>query len=128
MARSRKQGAQDYTRVAFTVAAILGCAVVAAIEDMLHVTDDMPWKPWQLHPVSIFGGIMAFTGLLYLLQRMNDKHHAGEYLQPYLPLLALSCATVTLKVNVRWLLPAILVSIVCSVAQVRKFRRGRGHL
>jgi hypothetical protein len=110
--------------MAFAIAGIFACAVVALVEDIFYFATDVPfWNTWRFHPISIFAGTIAFIVLLYLLQRMNNRERALQYLEPYLPLLGFSGANLALRLNTAWLLPVAFVSVVWSVAQVRKGTR-----
>ncbi len=112
--------------MAFVIAGIFACLIVAVVEDVSDsATGASSWSVWHLYPVSIFAGTLTFLGLLYFLQRMNDRKHALRYLEPYTPLLGFSGANLALKVNTVWLLPVAVVSIVWSVVQVRRLRQGR---
>ncbi len=127
MGRRRKERRQDdHTGMAFAIAGVFGCALIAAIDDILYSATDAPfWSMWRFHPASIFAGTLAFLGLLYLLQRMNDPAHAFQYLGPYSPLLGLSGLNLALKLDGAWLLPVAVGCIVWSVVQARRLR-GRG--
>ena len=125
MSKKRKERRQkkDHTGMAFAIAGLFTCAVVVLVEDIVYsVTDEPSWKTLRFHPVSIFVGTLVFLGLLYLLQRMNDRERAPQYLEPYLPLLGFSGLNLALKLNVVWLVLVAVASIVWSVAQVRRLR------
>ncbi len=109
--------------MAFAISGIFACALVEVVEDVLYFAADVPfWNAWRFHPVSIFAGTLAFLGLLYILQRMNDPAHALQYLEPYIPLVGFSGANLALKLNPTWLLPVALFSVAWSVVQVRRLR------
>ena len=100
--------------------------MVAVVEDVLYSATGIPlWKTWRFHPVSIFAGVLAFGLLLYLLQRINDRARAMEYVEPFMPLLALSGANLLLDVNSAWLLPVLLASVFWSIGRMRKARSHR---
>lgn len=125
MSRRRKGRHQqeDHTGMAFAISGIFACTIIAAVEDTLYFATDVPfWNTWRFHPGPIFAGTLAFLGLLYCLQRMNDRERALQYLEPYTPLLGLSAANLALKLNAAWLLPVALACILWSVAQVRRLR------
>ena len=126
MRRRRKDRApEDHTEMAFIIAAIFACVVVAGVEDTLEIAPTAPlWDIWRYHPFSIFAGALTFISLLYLLQLVNDRQHALKYLEPYALLLGSSGANLAIKANSVWLLPVAVVSIVWSVFQVRR-RRGQ---
>ncbi len=128
MNRKRKERRQqgDHTDMAFAISGLFACAIVALVEDIFYFATGVPfWDTWRFHPASIFAGTLAFLGLVYLLQRMNDRAHALRYLEPYVPLLGFSGANLALKLNPAWLLPVALACVVWSVAQVRRLRGGR---
>ncbi len=115
--------------MAFVIAGIFACLVVAVIEDVSQsATGSSSARIWHVHPVSVFAGTVTFVGLLYFLQRMNDRKHALRYLEPYSPLLLLSGANLAVKVNTAWLLPVVAISIAWSVLQVRRLRDRRSAL
>ena len=121
--RRRQKRQQDPTGLAFAISALWGCAVIVAVEDVFYSASDTPfWNTWHFHPVSIFVGTLAFLGLLYLLQSMNDRKRALQYLEPYVPLLGFSGVNLGLKLNAAWLLPVALACAIYSVAQVRRLR------
>jgi hypothetical protein len=124
MGRRRKQRQHDdHTEMAFVIAGIFACLIVAVVEDALYsAADDSLWSFWRYHPVSILAGTLGFLGLLYCLQRINDKKHALRYLEPYTPFLGLAGANLALKLNAVWLLPVGLFCVIWSVGQVRKLR------
>ena len=125
MSRKRKEQ-NDHTGMAFGIAAIFALVIVEVVEDIFYFATDVPfWDTWRFHPVSIFSGTLAFLGLLYVLQRMQDREHALQYLEPYLPLLGLSGANLALKLNGLWLFPVAAACAVWSVAQVRRLRGRR---
>jgi hypothetical protein len=124
--RRKEHDRGDHTTMAFVIAAIFGCTVVAVVEDAWYfATGVVFWNTRRFHPDSIFLGALAFTGLLYFLQRMNNGDRAVQYVQPYLPLVVLSGANVALKLNPAWLLPVALACIGWSVVQVRRVNGGK---
>jgi hypothetical protein len=124
--RTNRRKLEDHTGVAFSAAAILGFAIVAVAEDMLGSATGVPlWTTWHFHPVSIFAGTLGFVGLLYFLQRMNDRLHANEYVAPYLPLLVLAGANILLKQNAAWLLPVAAACLTWSLGRLRRMRSQR---
>ena len=105
---------------------MLGSAAVAVVEDVRYSATGIPlWSSWHFQPASIFAGMLAFVGVLYCLQRINNRPRALEYVEPYLPLLVLSGANLMLKLNSMWLLLALLPSIAWSVSRMRKARSER---
>ncbi len=121
--RSKRRLNEDYSGVAFLAASMLGAAAVAVVEDVRYSATGIPlWSNWRFQPVSIFAGMLAFVGVLYCLQRINNRPRALEYVEPYLPLLALSAANLALKVNSAWLLLALPLSVAWSVSRMRKAR------
>jgi len=105
---------------------MLGSAVVAVVEDVRYSATGVPlWSSWHFQPASIFAGMLAFVGVLYCLQRINNRPRALEYVEPYLPLLVLSGANLMLKLNSMWLLLALLPSIAWSARRMRKARSER---
>ena len=105
---------------------MLGSAAVAVVEDVRYSATGIPlWSSWHFEPASIFAGMLAFVGVLYCLQRINNRPRALEYVEPYLPLLVLSGANLMLKLNSMWLLLALLPSIAWSVSRMRKARSER---
>lgn len=124
--KRRERRGQNNTGMAFGIAAIFACGIVAVVEDIFYFATDVPfWNTWRFHPVSVFAGSLAFLGLLYFLLRMHDRAHALQYLEPYIPLVGVSGVNVALKRNVAWLLPVALACVVWSVAQVRRLRDRR---
>ncbi|MGA2371696.1 MAG: hypothetical protein ACLPPV_22585 [Candidatus Korobacteraceae bacterium] len=127
MNRKRKDKQQeDQSQMAFIIAAIVACLAVAVVEDILYFATGVPFWSTGFHPVSIFAGSAVFLGLLYFLQRMHDRRHALQYLEPYFPLLVATGANVVLKLNTVWLLPIALACVFWSVAQMRKIRAQDG--
>jgi hypothetical protein len=121
--RPRKRQQEDHTSIAFFSAATLACVVIAAVEDVRYSATGVPlWSSWRLQPVSIFAGALSFVGLLYCLERINNRSRAVAYIEPYLPLVVLSGANVMLKLNPAWLLPVVLGCVTWSVGRVRKTR------
>jgi hypothetical protein len=108
--------------MAFGIAGIFACAIVALVEDIFYSASDVPLSSWRFHPISIFIGTLAFLSLLYLLQSMHDRERALLYLEPYTPLLGFSGINLALKLNVAWLVPVAVACIVWSMAQVRRLR------
>ncbi len=105
---------------------MLAVAMIAVIEDVLYSATGVPiWNTWHLHPVSIFIGGLSFVGLLYFLQRVNDRPRAIDYVEPYVPLLVFSAANLVLKLNAVWLLPGLAICIAWSIGRVRKVRARR---
>jgi hypothetical protein len=124
--RSRRRQIEDHTAIAFLAAGMLGAAAVAVVEDVRYSATCIPlWSSWHFQPASIFAGMLAFVGVLYCLQRINNRPRALEYVEPYLPLLVLSGANLMLKLNSMWLLLALLPSIAWSVSRMRKARSVR---
>lgn len=98
--RARRRQSEDYTAIAFLAASILGVAAVAVVEDVRYSATGIPlWSSWHFQPASIFAGMLAFVGVLYCLQRVNNRPRALEYVEPYLPLLVLSGAKPGAKVE-----------------------------
>lgn len=124
--RLRRRQHEDHSGIAFLAAGMLGVAVVAAGEDVRYSATGIPlWSTWHFQPASIFAGLLAFVGLLYCLQRINDRTRALEYIEPYLPLLVLSGANLVLKLSSIWVLLALLPSIAWSVSRKRKVRAAK---
>jgi hypothetical protein len=124
--RTKRRHNEDHTIIAFLAAAMLGSAAVAVVEDVRYSATGVPlWTSWHFQPASIFAGMLAFVGVLYCLQRINNRPRALEYVEPYLPLLVLSGANLMLKLNSMWLLLALLPSIAWSVSRMRKTRSER---
>jgi hypothetical protein len=124
--RTKRRHNEDHTIIAFLAAAMLGSAAVAVVEDVRYSATGIPlWSSWHFQPASIFAGMLAFVGVLYCLQRINNRPRALEYVEPYLPLLVLSGANLMLKLNSMWLLLALLPSIAWSVSRMRKTRSER---
>jgi len=112
--------------MAFIIAAIVACLAVAVVEDVLYFATGVPFWSTGFHAVSIFAGTAVFLGLLYFLQRMHDRRHALQYLEPYFPLLVATGANVVLKLNVAWLLPIAVACVFWSIVQMRKIRAQDG--
>lgn len=124
--RAKRRHNEDHTAIAFLAAGMLGAAAVAVVEDVRYSATGIPlWSSWHFQPASIFAGMLAFVGVLYCLQRINNRPRALEYVEPYLPLLVLSGANLMLKLNSMWLLLALLPSIAWSVSRMRKTRSER---
>ncbi len=124
--RARRRQNEDHTGIAFLAAGMLGAAAVAVVEDVRYSATGIPlWSNWHFQPASIFAGLLAFVGVLYCLQRINNRPRALEYVEPYLPLLLLSGANLMLKLNSMWLLLALLPTIAWSVSRMRKARSER---
>lgn len=121
--RPKKRPREDHTAIAFFSAATLAVVVIAAMEDVRYSATGVPlWSSWRLQPVSIFAGALAFVGLFYCLQRINDRAHAIAYVEPYVPLVVLSGANVLLKLNPAWLIPVVVGCVTWSVGRVRRTR------
>jgi hypothetical protein len=124
--RAKRRHNEDHTAIAFLAAGMLGAAAVAVVEDVRYSATGIPlWSSWHFQPASVFAGMLAFVGVLYCLQRINNRPRALEYVEPYLPLLVLSGANLMLKLNSMWLLLALLPSIAWSVSRMRKARLER---
>jgi len=124
--RTRRRQNEDYTGVAFLAAGMLGVAAVAVVEDVRYSATGIPlWSSWHFQPASIFAGLFAFVGVLYCLQRINNRPRALEYIEPYLPLLVLSGANLALKLNSVWLILGLLPSVAWSVGRLRRSRAER---
>ncbi len=124
--KSRNRQQKDHTAIAFVAAGVLACTVVAVAEDFRYSVTGIPlWNGWRFQPVSIFAGIVSFVGLLYCLLRISDRANAVEYVEPYLPLVALSGAGLVLKISQIWLVPVALLCLGWSLGRVRKVRAQR---
>ena len=55
----------------------------------------------------MFVGSLAFVTILYLLQRLNDREHALDYVYPYVLLVAVSAFDLALRFNSAWLVLVI---------------------
>jgi hypothetical protein len=109
--RTRNWGANTVT--AFGSAAIGGIAAVALIEDLRYFAEGSPesfWSTWHIHPLSMFVGSLAYVAILYLLQLLNDRDHAVEYLYPYVLLVGFSGVNLALRLNAAWV---ALVAFAC---------------
>jgi hypothetical protein len=125
--RNRNRQQEDYAVIAFVAAAVLACTVVAVAEDFRYSVTGVPlWNGWRFQPVSIFAGVVSFVGVLYCLLRIGDPEKALEYIEPYMPLLVLSGASLLVKVNQLWLVPVGAVCLAWSIGRVRKARAQKG--
>lgn len=127
--RIKERERRDSTDTAFVIAAIFAFASIALIEDGYYFATGVSfWSTLRFHPLSILVGMLSFLVLLYLLQRMNDRARALDYLKPYAPLLGFSALNIVLKLNTAWALPFAVVSVTGSVMQVRRLRDRRSIL
>jgi hypothetical protein len=114
--------------IAFGSAAIGGIAAVALVEDLRYFaggSQDLFWSTWHIHPLSMLVGSLAYVAILYMLQCLNDRDHAIEYLYPYVLLVGFSGANLAIRLNAAWI---VLVALACmgwSFIQARAFRSRR---
>ena len=112
--------------MAFAIAAIAGCGVGAFVEDTFFFATGASFRQaWRMHPSAIFAGGLAFIAGLYFLQRLNDRPHAIEYVQPYVPFLGVSGINLAVKWNPVWLVPVAVGCVTWSAIQVRRLRQDR---
>jgi uncharacterized membrane protein YedE/YeeE len=110
--------------MAFIIAVLFACATILVLEDGYY--SDRPfWGIWRFHLPSLFVGTAAFVGLLYFLQRMNDKRYALKYVEPYAPLLVFSGLNLVFKLSAGWFALIAVGCITWSVLQVRQVRDTR---
>ena len=126
--RRRTRNQRDNTVTAFGSATIGGIAAVALIEDLRYFAEGSPesfWSTWHIHPLSMFVGSLAYVAILYMLQCLNDRDHAIEYLYPYVLLVGFSGVNLALRLNAAWV---ALVAFACmgwSFIQLRSSRSQR---
>jgi hypothetical protein len=103
MSRKRKaRSQQDHTFMAFSIAALSGLTVIALAEDIRYFAEGSPesfLQTFRVQPISMFVGSLAFVTILYLLQRLNDREHALDYVYPYVLLVAVSAFDLALRFN-----------------------------
>ena len=89
----------------FGIAAIVGVAAAAVAEDLRYFAEGSPdsfLQTWRIQPVSMFVGSLVFVTTLYLLQRLNDRQHALNYVFPYVPLVVFSGIDLAARLNPLW--------------------------
>ena len=126
--RQRISNRRDNTLIAFGSAAIGGIASVALVEDLRYFAEGSPesfLSTWHIHPLSMFVGSLAYVAILYLLQILNDRDHAVEYLYPYVLLVGFSGVNLALRLNAAWVALVAFASMGWSVIQLRSSRSQR---
>jgi hypothetical protein len=112
----------------FGIAAIVGIAAAAVVEDLRYFAEGSPesfLRTWRIQPVSMFVGAVVYVAMLYLLQLLNDRERALKYVYPYVPLVVFSGINLTLRVNPLWVAIVALACFGGSVLQIRFLHSGR---
>jgi len=128
MTRRRNSRAQDdSTILTFDIAVIVGVAAAAMVEDLRYFAEGSPesfLQTWHIQPVSMFVGSLVYVATLYLLQLLNDRPRALNYVFPYVPLVVFSGVDLAIRMNPLWVAVVAVVCFVCSVLQIRFLHGG----
>lgn len=122
---SRTQGTS--TILTFGIAVIVGVAAAAVVEDMRYFAEGSPesfLQTWRIQPVSMFVGSLVYVATLYLLQLLNDRPRALNYVFPYVPLIVFSGVDLAIRSNPLWVGLLAVVCFGCSVLQMRFLHGG----
>jgi len=124
--KARDRG--DETVLTFGIAAIAGVAAAAVAEDFRFFAEGAPetfLRTWRMQPAAIFVGALVYVVMLYLLQLLNDREHALQYVYPYLPLVVFSGINLAVRLNPLWVAAVALLCFGGSILQVRSLHNGR---
>ena len=127
---SRKRNSRvhgDVTSLTFGIAVIVGGVAAAVVEDLRYFAEGSPesfLQTWRIQPVSMFVGSLVFVATLYLLQRLNDRPRALNYVFPYVPLLIFSGIDLAVRMNPLWVAAVALACVGCSILQIRFLHGG----
>jgi hypothetical protein len=117
----------DSTILTFGIAAIVGVAAAAVAEDLRYFAEGSPdsfLQTWRIQPVSMFAGSLVFVTTLYLLQRLNDRQHALNYVFPYVPLVVFSGIDLAARLNPLWVGVVAALCFGCSILQIHFLQSG----
>jgi|SRR5208283_3072521 len=106
----------------------LGVTAVAVAEDFRYFAEGSPesfLRTWHIQPISMFAGSLVYALSLYMLQLLNDREHALNYLYVYLPLVVFSGANSAVKLNPPWVVAVAIACVACSFLQMRAMLNGR---
>ena len=123
MMRKKRNPAErgDLTILTFGIAAIVGVCAAAVVEDMRYFAEGSPdsfLQTWRIQPVSMFVGSLVFVTTLYLLQRLNDRQHALNYVFPYVPLVVFSGLDLAIRLNPLWVGAVAALCFGWSIVQI----------
>ena len=128
MSRRRNSRAQgDTTILTFGIAIIVGIAAAAVVEDLRFFAEGSPesfLQRWRIQPASMFVGSLVYVATLYLLQLLNDRPRALNYVFPYVPLIVFSGLDLALRLNPLWVAVVAVACFGCSVLQIRFLHGG----
>jgi len=128
MSRRRNSRAQgDSTILTFGIAIIVGIAAAAVVEDLRFFAEGSPesfLQTWRIQPASMFVGSLVYVATLYLLQLLNDRRRALNYVFPYVPLVVFSGVDLAIRLNPLWVAVVAVVCFGCSVLQIRSLHGG----
>ena len=128
MSRKRNPRAQrEATILTFGIALIVGIAATAVAEDIRYFAEGSPesfLQTWRIQPASMFAGSLLFVGTLYLLQLLNDRQRALNYVFPYLPLVMLSGIDLAIRLNPLWVVGVAVACFGCSILQIHSLHGG----
>ena len=114
----------DLTILTFGIAAICcrpSFAAAAVVEDLRYFAEGSPdsfLQTWRIQPVSMFVGSLLFVTTLYLLQRLNDRQHALNYVFPYVPLVVFSGLDLAIRLNPLWVGAVAALCFGWSIVQI----------
>lgn len=117
----------DAAILTFSIAAIVGIAATAVAEDIRYFAAGSPESflhTWRIQPLSMFAGSVVFVATLYLLQLLNDRPRALNYVFPYLPLLLFSGIDLAVRLNPLWVAGVAVACFGFSVLQIRYLHGG----
>ncbi|MGA9565814.1 MAG: hypothetical protein WBS19_09850 [Candidatus Korobacteraceae bacterium] len=122
MRKKRSPAARgDSTILTFAMAAVVGVLAAAVAEDLRYFAEGSPdsfLQTWRIQPVSMFVGSLVFVTTLYLLQRLNDRQHALNYVFPYMPLVVFSGIDLAARLNPLWVAVVAAACLCWSILQI----------
>jgi hypothetical protein len=111
----------NITILTFGMAAVVGVLAAAVAEDLRYFAEGSPdsfLQTWRIQPVSMFVGSLVFVTTLYLLQRLNDRQHALNYVFPYVPLVVFSGLDLAIRLNPLWVAVVAAACLGWSILQI----------
>ena len=128
MSKKRNPRARsDATILTFGIALIVGIAAAAIAEDIRYFAQGSPesfLQTWRIQPGSMFAGSLVFAATLYLLQLLNDRKRALNYVLPYVPLVICSGVDMAVRLNPLWVAGTAVLCFGCSILQIHSLHGG----
>jgi hypothetical protein len=125
--KQNPRGRGETTLLTFGIAAIVAVAAAAVAEDMRYFAEGSPdsfLQTWRIQPVSLFVGSLVYVATLYLLQRLNDRQRALNYVFPYVPLVVFSGLDLAVRLNPLWVGAVAAACFAWSLLQVHFLHGG----